>query len=57
MSPAERNYEVHDKEMLAVVYACLQWRPLLPSLSSPFDVITDHRGLQWFMSTKDLNRR
>ena len=25
MSPAERNYEVHDKEMLAVVYACLQW--------------------------------
>ena len=57
MSPAERNYEVHDKEMLAVVYACLQWRPLLLSLTSKFEILTDHRGLQWFMSTKDLNRR
>lgn len=56
MSPAESNYKVHNKEVLAIVYACLQWRPLLLSLKHSFDVIADHRGLQWFMTTKDLNR-
>ena len=39
---AEQNYEVHNKEMLADVYACLQWRPLLLSHDKFFDVITDH---------------
>lgn len=57
MLPAEQNYNVHNKEMLAIVYACLQWRPFLLLLLSPFDVLTDHHGLQWFMTTKDLNRQ
>ena len=57
LNPAERNYDVSDKEMLAIVYACRQWRPLLLSLDTPFVAITDHSSLTSFMSTKVLTRR
>ncbi len=57
LNPAERNYDIHDKEMLAVVFACIEWRPLLLSLSDPFVVLTDHHALEYFMTTKILNRR
>lgn len=55
--PAEKNYEVHNKEMLGVVYACLEWHPLLLSTTLAFTVLTDAKSLQWFMTTKVLNRR
>jgi hypothetical protein len=59
MSPAECNYEIYDKELLAIVRAFEEWRPELAGLDSddPTRVITDHRNLQWFMSTKQLNQR
>jgi hypothetical protein len=57
LAPAEKNYEVYDKEMLAIVYACIEWRPLLLSLDQRFEILTDHRSLAWFMTTKVLNRR
>ncbi|MBW0583506.1 hypothetical protein O181_123221, partial [Austropuccinia psidii MF-1] len=50
--PAELNYEIHDKELLGIV-----WRSLLLSLSSPFEVLTDNSSLQYFMSSKVLTRR
>ncbi|MBW0462071.1 hypothetical protein O181_001786 [Austropuccinia psidii MF-1] len=49
--PAELNYEIHDKELLGIVWA------LLLSLSSPFEAITNHSSLQYFMSSKVLTRR
>jgi hypothetical protein len=57
LAPAEKNYEVYDKEMLAIVYACIEWRPLLLSLDQRFEILTDHRSLAWFMTTKVLNCR
>ncbi|KAI5474168.1 hypothetical protein MNV49_007998, partial [Pseudohyphozyma bogoriensis] len=57
LNAAERNYDTHDKEMLAIVFACIEWRPLLLSLSDRFEILSDHRSLEWFMSTKSLNRR
>lgn len=59
MSPAERNYDIHDKEMLAIVRALEEWRAELEGLqlSERFDVLTDHQALQYFMTTKKLNAR
>jgi hypothetical protein len=57
LNSAERNYDVHDKEMLAIVFACIEWRPLLLSLSSTFTILSDHKSLEYFMTTKILNRR
>jgi hypothetical protein len=59
MSPAECNYEIYDKELLAIVRAFEEWRLELAGLDSdkPTKVLTDYRNLQWFMITKQLNQR
>ena len=43
LQAAEKNYEVHDKEMLVIVYACIEWRPLLLSLG---EIRGHHRPLK-----------
>ncbi|MBW0574302.1 hypothetical protein O181_114017 [Austropuccinia psidii MF-1] len=54
--PAELNYEIHDKELLGIVWALKRWRTFLLSLTSPFEVLTNHSSLQYFMSSKVLTR-
>ncbi|MBW0568835.1 hypothetical protein O181_108550, partial [Austropuccinia psidii MF-1] len=54
--PAELNYEIHEKELLFIVWALKHWRAFPLSLSSPFEVLTDHSSLQYFMSSKVLTR-
>ncbi|MBW0538935.1 hypothetical protein O181_078650 [Austropuccinia psidii MF-1] len=54
---AELNYEIHEKEPLGIVWALKRWRAFLLSLSSPFEVLTNHSSLQYFMSSKFLTRR
>ena len=59
MSPQECNYEIYDKELLAIVRAFEEWRPELASTdpNHPVNVLSDHRSLEYFMTTKELNRR
>ncbi|MBW0475684.1 hypothetical protein O181_015399 [Austropuccinia psidii MF-1] len=52
--PAELNNEIHDKELLVIVWALKRWRAFLLSLSNPFEVLTDNSYLQYFMSSKIL---
>ncbi|MBW0544129.1 hypothetical protein O181_083844 [Austropuccinia psidii MF-1] len=47
--PAELNYEIHDKELLGIVWALKCWSAFLLSLSSSFEVLTNHSSLQYFM--------
>ncbi|MBW0563386.1 hypothetical protein O181_103101 [Austropuccinia psidii MF-1] len=44
--PAELNCEIHHKEFLGIVWAIKYWRAFLLSLSSSFEVLTDHSCLQ-----------
>ena len=57
MIPAELNYFIHDKELLAIVRALEEWEPELLSLQEPFVVATDHRALEYFMTKLKLNAR
>ncbi|KAI0993482.1 hypothetical protein K3495_g14702 [Podosphaera aphanis] len=57
MSPAEANYEIYDKELLAIVQAFEEWRPELEGSSEPVDVVTDHKALEYFMKSRLLSRR
>lgn len=59
MSPAEKNYCISDKEMLAIIRAMEEWRAELEGLqrNEPFEVLTDHRALEYFMTSKKLNPR
>ncbi|MBW0559124.1 hypothetical protein O181_098839 [Austropuccinia psidii MF-1] len=52
--PAELNYEIHDTELLGIVWALKCWRAFLLSLCSSFKVLTDHSSLQYCMSSKIL---
>ena len=56
-SPAKCNYEIYDKELLAIVQAFEEWRPHLEGSRHPIRVLRDHKNLDYFMSTKLLNRR
>jgi transposase InsO family protein len=57
MDPAECNYGIHDKEMLAVVRSLDQWRPELQATSQRIKVYSDHKALEYFMTTKQLTAR
>lgn len=57
MSPAESNYEIYDKELLAIVQAFEEWRAELEGSSDPVEVITDHKALEYFMKSRLLSRR
>ena len=59
MSAPEQNYKIHDKEMLAVIRALEEWRAELEGLhcNEQFDILTDHKALKYFMTTKKLNAR
>lgn len=57
LQPAEINYDVHDKELLAIIVALEQWRVYLEGSTYPVQVWTDHKNLATFTTTKILNRR
>ncbi|MBW0478999.1 hypothetical protein O181_018714 [Austropuccinia psidii MF-1] len=48
------NYEVHDKELLGIVWALKCWNAFLLSFSHSFEVLTDHSYLQYFICSKVL---
>jgi hypothetical protein len=56
-SPAEINYEIHDKELLVIVDCFKVWQRYLEGLLHMVQVFTDHKNLESFMMTKVLNRR
>ena len=56
-SAVECNYEIYDKELLAIIRCLEEWRPELEGTETPVRVLIDHRNLEYFMSTKMLNRR
>ncbi|KAE8890012.1 hypothetical protein PF003_g26091 [Phytophthora fragariae] len=56
MKPAERNYSVHDIELLAMGYALIKFRVYL--LGEPtFAVYTDHASLRTAMKSPHLSQR
>ena len=55
-SALELNYDVHDKELLAIFEAFKIWRHYLEGSASPIDVMTDHKNLEYFSTTKVLTR-
>ena len=56
-SPAEINYNVYDKELLAIVTAFEQWRHYLDGAQHTITIFCDHRNLQYFTSSRVLNCR
>jgi len=55
LNGTESNYEIHDKEMLAVIRGLENWRYLLEGAKFKFKVWTDHKNLEYFMKAQKLN--
>ena len=56
-SPAECNYDIHDKELLAIIKCVATWSAELKGLTKPFTILTDHQNLKPFMTKKRLTER
>jgi hypothetical protein len=56
-SPAECNYDIYDKELMAIIKALEEWRPECEGAAYPLQLITDHENLEYFVTKKLLNRR
>ena len=57
LNDTERNYEIYNKEMLAVIRCLEAWRHFLEGARTKFEIWTDHKNLEYFMTSQKLNRR
>ena len=56
-SPAEQNYDIYEKELMAIVEALRHWKIYLQGAKFPVLIHTDHMNLRTFMTTKVLDNR
>jgi len=56
-SPAERNYDIHDRELLAIIRALEAWRHYIQGSGHTTIVLSDHQNLIAHKEAKKLNRR
>jgi len=57
LNSAERNYEIHDKELLAIMEAFNEWKRYLWGEEEHVTVYTDHQNLQLFVTKKVWNQQ
>jgi hypothetical protein len=53
-TPMERNYNIYDQELLAIMKALAHWRPYLGWTKIQFTILTDHAKLQHWKSLQNL---
>src|SRR5712671_5468812 len=56
-TPTERNYNIYERELLAVIKALQNWRPHLAWTAHPFTLVTDHANLTYWKHPRKVNRR
>ncbi len=55
LSPAERNYNIGNRELLAIKLAFEEWWHWLERAQNPFSLITDHKNREYLRCAKRLN--
>ena len=46
--PAERNYEIYDRELLAIIYALEEWQHYIQGSSHTTIILSDHKNLTYY---------
>ncbi|KAK3517629.1 hypothetical protein QTP70_013430 [Hemibagrus guttatus] len=57
LNSAEVNYDIENRELLAVKLALEEWRHWLEGAKHPFTVLTDHKNLEYLRAANKLNPR
>jgi hypothetical protein len=53
----QRNYEIYDRELLAIICMLETWRHYLLGSPHPVTILSDHKNLTYFHAAQKLNRR
>jgi hypothetical protein len=54
-TPTERNYDIYERELLAIIKALAHWRPHLAATATPVTILTDHTNLLFWKSPRTVN--
>jgi hypothetical protein len=57
LSPAEQNYEIYDRELLAIIRALEEWRHYIQGSPHTTIILPDYKNLTYYWEAKKLNRR
>ena len=57
LNEAKRNYEIHNKGMLAIIWCLEAWRHFLKGAKNQFKIWIDDKNLEYFMKAQKLNQR
>ena len=57
LSAVKQNYDIYNKEMLAVIQAMEKWRYFLEGTKHPLEIWMDHKNLEYFWTAQKLNQR
>ena len=57
IAPTKCNYEIYNKEMLAIICSLSQWRAELQGAGSRVQIYIDHKALEYFITMKQLTSR
>ena len=56
-TPVKNNYKIHNKELLAIIRYLKAWDTELRSVLKGFDIITNHKNIEYFVKKQHLNKR
>jgi len=54
LQPVERNYKIHDKELLAIIHSLKHFRHYLQGNKHRTKIFSDHANLQYFTTRQTL---
>ena len=57
LSPAKRNYEIYDRELLAIIRALEEWQHYIQGSTHTTIILSDHKNLTYYREAKKLTRR
>ena len=55
LTPLELNYNIYNKELLAIITVLKEWRVFLQEIIKLFIIKTNYKNLTGFLTTKELN--
>ena len=57
LSPAEQNYEIYDRELLAIIHALEEWQHYIQGSTHTTVILSDHKNLTYYHEAKNLTRQ
>jgi hypothetical protein len=57
LKDTDLNYDIHDKELLAIVDGLNKWGTYCTSMGHTITILSDHKNLEYWQTKKDLNLR